>query len=201
MRRLESTAAACMLALASMLSGCGGTGPREQFYVLGLDGSVPTRALAAPASTAAPSTIFVGPVTVPESVDRSQMVLRTSANQVEIADFHRWAEPLKSAIPRVIAETLTRELGNVRVMSARQASGAPADQRVAVEIQRFDSSLDQGAAIEALWTVTPAKGAAKTGRSSVQEPNASRDAAGVAAAHSRALDRIGRDIAAVLRAP
>jgi len=186
--------------LGTVLGGCGGgAAVRESFYTL----SAPAPGVSASASTAATSnvSIFVGPVSVPESVDRSQMVLRTGANEVEVSEKYRWAEPLKSAVPRVIAETLTRELGTQRVLTSRSAAALAVDYRVAIEVQRFDSSLTEGATIDALWTITPSAakgGSVRTGRTRVTEP-ASGDPATLAAAHSRALDRVGRDIAAALR--
>jgi uncharacterized protein len=176
-----------------LLAACG-SAPKESFYTLSGPQSPP------PSGAASSLSVFVGPVTVPESVDRTAMVLRTGPNRVDIDDTNRWAEPLKSAIPRVIAETLMRELGTARVMSSRAGSAGGADYRVAIEIQRFDSSIGEGATIDALWTVTPAKGgAARTGRTFAQEPATSGDLQAVAAAHSRALERIARDIAAALK--
>lgn len=166
---------------------------KENFYTL----SGPRAPM--PAAGAAPPSIFVGPVTVPEAVDRLPMVLRTAANQVEISDAHRWAEPLKAAIPRVLAETLMRELATPEVRFTRAGTSLDADFRVAVEVQRFESSLDQGATVDALWTVTPRQGKPRSGRSTVSEPAASSDPGGVAAAHSRALERVGRDIAAAIK--
>jgi hypothetical protein len=71
-------------------------------------------------------------------------------------------------------------------------------------VQRFDSSLDAGATLEAMWTVTPtganaSAGARKSGRTAVTEPLPTRDAAGIAAAHSRALARMASEIAAAIR--
>jgi uncharacterized lipoprotein YmbA len=184
-------------ALAVVAMGCVaacGTTTRESFYVL--EGP----AVPPPAATTATISVFVGPVIVPEAVDRTPMVIRTSPNQVDVEDFHRWAEPLKSAIPRVIADNLVRELGTARVGFTRAASLAPVDYRVAVEIQRFDSSLAEGAMIDASWTVTATKGGApRTGRTVAQEPAQPATHAGIAAAHSRALARVAKDIAAVLR--
>jgi uncharacterized protein len=189
----RSWAACCVLAL--LLPGCGSPPPRESFYTLS--------AAAAGAATTPQSTgpaLFVGPVSVPESVDRPQMVLRTGANEVEISEQYRWAEPLKSAIPRVIGDTLARELGTSRVLTSRSAAALPVDYRIAIEIQRFDSSLDEGATVDALWTITASQGGGRrTGRTRATEAVASHDPAALAAAHSRALDRVGRDIAAALR--
>lgn len=180
--------------LLVMLAGCIGSAPRENYYTLSAPPS------SAPVAGATSPSIYVGPVSVPESVDRTPWVLRTSANQVEISDTHRWAEPLKTAIPRVLAEVLSRELGTQRVLASRQASNLPVDYRVAIEVQRFESSLDQGALIDAVWTIAPgAGGTTRSGRTVAREPAATRDYAGLAAAHSRALERIARDIAAAIK--
>lgn len=179
-----------MLATACSL----GSGVKESFYMLsGPEG-------AAPADSPGVLAIYVGPVAVPESVDRSAMVLQSSANQVDLSDEHRWAEPLKTAIPRVIAENLMRLLNTPRVMSSRVGPFTDADYRVALDVQRFESSLSQGATIEMLWTVTGKRTKAPiTGRSSVREPAASPTPEGLAAAHSRALARVAADIAAALK--
>ena len=179
------------VSIALLLAACGGA-PKDNYYTL---------TAATPPASSAPNaaSIFVGPVIVPESVDRAPMVLRIGPNQADVRDDHRWAEPLKHAIPRVVSENLMRELNTTRVSWSRLGAGQPVDYRVAIDVQRFDSSLDQGAAIDAAWTVTPAKGAARSGRSSIAEPAASKDPAGVAAAHSRALERLAKEIAAALK--
>jgi len=183
------------IAAALSIAACAGTpAPREQFFTLARPA-----AGAAPPASATPS-VFVGPVSIPASVDRTQMVLATGSHQVDISDDYRWAEPLRDAIPRVVAEDLSQGLGTSRVLSSRMAAGAAFDFRVSIEVQRFDSSLADGATIDALWTVTPAAGSARSGRTLAHEALASHDAAALAAAHSRALERIARDIADAIRA-
>jgi uncharacterized lipoprotein YmbA len=184
-----------LLVFSVLLAACvGAPAPKEQYFTL----SSPSPGVAAPASDS-PS-IYVGPVTVPEAVDRPSMVLRTSPNQVDVSDDYRWAEPLRNAIPRVIGEVLEQELGTSRVLTSRAASATPVDVRVAIEVQRFDSSLTDGATIDAVWSVkNVANGKSRNGRSVVHEAAASHDPAGIAAAASRALERIGREIAQVVR--
>ena len=177
--------------LAALAAACG-SAPKLNYYTL----TTPP----ASKNAGSPLSVFVGPVTVPEGVDRPQMVLRSGPNEVAIDEFHRWAEPLKSAIPHVLADSLMRELGTQRVMTTRQSSSLAFDYRVAVDVQRFDSSLDEGAAIDALWTIRSAKGGEpRTGRTVARESAPSRDPQGVAAAHSRALESLARDIAAAIR--
>lgn len=179
------------LLLAAVLAGCGGA-PKDNYFML--------TAPPAPGTSAANAvSLFVGPVLVPEGVDRAPMVVRVGPNQVDVRDDQRWAEPLKHAIPRVISENLMRELNTTRVSWSRLGSGQPVDYKVAVDVQRFDSSFEQGAAIDAAWTITPAKGAARSGRSSIQEAAPTKDPSGVAAAHSRALERLAKEIAAALK--
>ncbi|MBS1138077.1 MAG: hypothetical protein H6R11_2031, partial [Proteobacteria bacterium] len=108
-------AALCVAAAA----GCGST-PKAHFYTLS---AVPAAAGATAPSATAGYGVAVGPITVPEAVDRPQIVVRLSPSQVEISELHRWAAPLKSEIPRVIAEHLTRLLDTARVWAYPGAAG------------------------------------------------------------------------------
>jgi uncharacterized lipoprotein YmbA len=176
------------------LAGCGSP-PKINFYTL------EARPAGAPAAAPSPLSVVVGPVTVPEEVDRPQMVLRTGPNQVEIADLHRWAEPLKTAIPRVLADALSRELGTARVTTSRQSAALAFDYRVALDVRHFDSSFAEGASLDVLWTLRAAKaGEPRIGRSVVRESALAGDAQAVAAAHGRAIEQVAREIAAAIRA-
>ena len=179
------------MTLAVHLAGCGAP-PKESFYTL---------ASAPPVEARTETSVHVALAALPEAVDRTPVVIRTSPNQVDIDDFHRWAEPLKYAIPRVVAANLARELGGARVSSGR-ASGTTPDYRVALEITRFESSFSEGATLEAAWTVAGKAGAPVTGRTLARVPTGSADYAGVAAAHSRALEQLAREVAgAISRRP
>ena len=48
----------------------------------------------------------VGPITIPASVDRPQIVVAMSPNQVRLDEFNRWVSPLQNNIGRVVAENL-----------------------------------------------------------------------------------------------
>ena len=181
--------------LAVAVAGCSSS-PRVTFYTLAPAAQAGTVA----AVTALPS-ISVGPVTLPEVVDRPQLVVRVAANRVEILETHRWAEPLKSEIPRLVAENLQRLLGSDRVSSYLQHAGHDADYRLLVDIQRFESSPGEAVTVEAVWSLRRAAGGdPKTGRSLVREPV---DAVGydpLVAAYGRALLAVSRDLAVAIRA-
>jgi len=180
------------LAAALLACACGGPEPRIDFYSL-----TPTAAAAAnaPASSLA---IHIGPVTVPDAVDRPQMVVRLDDNRVDIDDQHRWVEPLKNAIPRLLADALSRDLNTPNVLTSRQSSTLDIDYRVAVDVQHFDSSAGE-VSEDVLWTIRSRKSQApRIGRTTVRE-SAGGGAAGIAAAHSRALGRVAHDIAEAIR--
>lgn len=183
-----------LLVLVVLAAGCG-TSPAARFYTLS---ATPA---SAPAAPAADVSVVVGPVTVPVAVDRPQIVVAVNTNQVLLDEFNRWASPLGSTIARVVAENLTTLLGTPRVgLSAQALSAAGVDFRAAIEVQRFESALGEAATLDAVWTVSrDADGRARTGRTLAREavPDKSYDA--LAAAHSRALARLSRDIADAVR--
>lgn len=184
---------AAALLVATALAGCGSS-PKSAFYTLS-SGAAPQQE-----PGAAPFSVAIGAVTVPDMVDRPQLVTRAAANQVTINEFARWAEPLKSEIPRVIADNLTQLLNGARVTTYPQSGNTETDYRVAIEVRRFDSALGDAAMVEVLWTVRPPKnGAPKAGRSVVREPVQGKDYDALVAAHGRALAAVSADIANAIR--
>jgi uncharacterized protein len=180
----------------SSLTGCASS-PNESFYTL--SAGVPVNGTT-PASGESAYSIAVGPITLPEVVDRPQIVLRASPNEVIIVELHRWAEPLRSEIPRIIADNLTADLNVKRVAAYPQSAGDNADYRVLVDIQRFDSTMGESVTIDALWTVKRVSdGALRTGRSMARESTGGGTYEAVVAAHSRALAKISHEIAEAIR--
>lgn len=175
---------------------CGGcvSSPQSSFYTLS--------AAVAPAREDAKASysVALGAISLPEAVDRPQIVTRAGANQVSIDDFERWAGPLKDEIARVIANNLTRLLDGASVFTYPQSAMIEANYRVLIDVQRFDSALGEAANVEVLWQVRPGKGEVKTGRSVVREAVQGAGYEALAGAHSRALAAVSRDIAGAILA-
>jgi uncharacterized protein len=194
--RPQHVGLAIVMCAISALPGCGSS-PKESYYTLSADAPVNG---ALPASGESAYTIAVGAITLPEVVDRPQFVLRASPNEVTIIELHRWAGPLKSEIPRIIADNLAADLNVKRVAAYPQSAGENADYRVLVDIQRFDSTLGESVTIDALWTVKRVSdGILRTGRSTARESSSGGTYEAVVAAHSRALATISREIAEAVR--
>lgn len=181
-----------VVCFGTALAGCSRS-PRVSFYTLG---SAAKTATVSPLKSA-PS-VSVANITLTDMVDRPQLVERVNGSRVEILETHRWAEPLKNGISRLLAESLAGQLGTDRVTVYPNNAGEQ-DYRVAVDIQRFEFKGDS-VYVDAVWSIRrTSTGSPKSGRSQVQE---SRDGEGYEAligAYNRAIARISNDIAETIR--
>ena len=190
MRRIVALAVPC--ALVILAAGCAST-PASRFYTLS--------AATTPAATSSDLSVAVGPVSVPAVVDRPQIVVSTGPNQVTLDEFNRWASPLQNNISRVVAENLIAMLGTPRVTLFPQTLSADADYRAIIEVQGFESAPGEAATLDAVWTVSrPKDGKSRTGHTTVREPTPEKGYDALAAAHSRAVARLSRDIADAVQA-
>ena len=189
-----------ILAMAAVLCGCVvGSSTKTSFYALSAE-PAQVRDAAAPVAGADVTSVAVWQVAIPEIADRRHMVVRSSANRVEVSEQHQWAEPLKLGIARVLARDLEARLGPGYIVSAGQpVAGAP-QLRVFVDFRRFEAVAGEGVTVEALWSVRPSRGEPRAGRSLAAEQAAAGDYAGIAAAYSRALARVAQDMAASVTA-
>lgn len=183
---------AATMAVLVVLGGCAAS-PTSKFYTLS-PSQPPTQVAAA-----RPLSIAIDAISVPDLVDRPQFVLKINADEVRIDEFSRWAEPLKSQIPRVLAADLAQSFPGALVSTYPQRSDEAA-YRVSVDVQTFESTPGDAVTVAALWSVrTPRKGATVSGRTVVHEPASGSGYEGLVDAHSRALATVSRDIAAAIR--
>jgi uncharacterized lipoprotein YmbA len=185
-----------LLSVITGFAGCGGS-PPIQYYTLSAEAS-PDSNLAGKNERH----ITIGPVTLPDVIERPQLVLRATPNRVTLVEEHQWAEPLQSEIPLVIAENLTRLLGTKQVSVYPQSAGDQAQYRILIDVQQFESALGGRASIEAFWTIRKnfrGDPSVRSGHSSVEEPVGGSSYEALAAAHSRGLARVSRDIAEAIR--
>lgn len=181
-----------LVSVSVALAGCASS-PPPSFYALSATAEAP------PVAAAPTYGVSVGPVNVPETVDRPQLTLQVSANQVAIDEFHRWAEPLAGGIAQTVAANLRSLLGTSRIVAAPGPTGGQPQYRLALNVVRFESKPDESATLDVLWTIGRDGGAPiRSGRSEVVQPaGVGYDA--LVAAHSQALARVSEDIAKAIR--
>ncbi len=182
------------LVAITALVACSST-PQPVFYTLDNGAASVTQ------SGKTPSVVLTQ-TSLPELIDRPQLIVRTGNNQVRISEQHRWAEPLRREIPRVLANDLGQLLGSSRVVALPiDAQGFSADFRVSLDIQRLEASDKNGADIDLLWRIEDRQGKTITGRSTLREATTGEDYVALVAAQRRALSRVAVDIAERIRQP
>ncbi len=185
-------------ALSLALAGCVGSSRPSRFYTLaGAD------ARRASTTTAADMALAVGPVELPEYVDRRQIVTRAGSNELVVAEFDRWAGSVEDEITRSLVAVLADRLSsrNVAVSAWRSAGLVPASSsyRAAVTISRFDGVLGDSVVLRGRWALL-AEAGAHQGSLAVRETTVTEkvDGAGydaLVAAMGRALVRFGEEMA------
>ncbi|MGF6936393.1 putative lipoprotein YmbA [Paraburkholderia sp. UCT70] len=174
------------------LGGCGSS-PASNFYRLKPDATLITM------GTSVPLYVVVNPVTIPQLVDRQQIVVSLADNQVWPNEFQRWAEPLKGNIQRTIAGNLAVLLGSEQVSVYAADSGGVPIWRVRVDVMQFDSVPGATATIDALWTIwPPGKATPIAGHTLARVPAQGQAYDALVAAHDHALGLVSRDIAAAI---
>jgi len=181
-----------------LLGGCAGGTP-SRFYVL--------TPLAAGKPTHAPDglAIGVGPVVVPQYLDRPQVVTRSSDNRLDVSDNDQWGGRLSDNVTRVLAENLSGLLDTDRVSIYPWTDASALTDQISVDITQFERDPSGAVTLTAFWSISDAQSGKVlfNGRSNIQKPvgatSAGADAyAAIAAAMSEALASLSQEIAAAI---
>lgn len=191
---IPSFAPACALALAALLAACAGDSP-TRFYTLS---GLPETVIGETVTQAGDElTVGVDRVVLPGYLQRPQIVTRTGANRMMLAEFDIWIEPLEPMVTRRLAENLSILLASDRVLILPSPTPASFDYQVHVEVLQFDADANGPVVLDALWTITGERSEAlRQARAGITEPVAGPHGyTEVAAAMSRSLERLSREIA------
>jgi uncharacterized lipoprotein YmbA len=100
----------------------------------------------------------IGPITIPDSLKRSQVATRQHGNQYEFDEFNRWAGVLEKDITAVVGDNLGVLLGVEKIGFFPWMHYFTPSYRVVIDFQRLDGSLDGEAVLGARWAVADAEG-------------------------------------------
>lgn len=116
----------------------------------------------------------IGPLTIPDSLQRSQIVTRHYENQFQFDEYNRWAGVLEKDLLSAIGDNLSVLLAVENVGFFPWMSYFTPTCSVAIDIQRFDGALNGQAALEAKWRIIDPKSSIvlQSGRSVLRRPSA-----------------------------
>ena len=182
-----------LLVLALLMSGCARTSPVTYYQLSAID----TDRSAVAAGAIGDSVIGIGPVRLPELLDRPQIVIRTGSNRLQLADDRRWAESLAENISRVLRENLAARLATERILYYPWSQAAAVDYQIVIEILRFEGEGYGVAHLEAIWSIQGRKGIIllPPKRVKYQVTSATPDFEGLVQALSETLSQLCGEIA------
>ncbi|HWE26135.1 MAG TPA: PqiC family protein [Myxococcales bacterium] len=186
---------ACAMTVA--LTGCLGSSRAARFYTL-----APLQVSDGPSSTARDTTLAIGPIEIPDSIDRQQIVTRTGANELVVAEFDRWGSPLDTQIASSLVATLGDRLSSQQIAVAPWRSAilsGGTTYRAAVSISRFDGVPGQSVVLQGRWELIAQSGAKQKSlgvrEATVTEKIDGKEYDALVAAMQRALVRFGQQMA------
>lgn len=178
------------LLLLMITAGCTWTAgsPPAHYYIL------PTQPEPAAASPGIHGNIGVEPVKLPRYLDRPQIVTVASQGEVQLAEFHRWAEPLRDGFARLLMEGLNARFPEGQVLSL-PARHVPIDWTLTVKVVQFHVH-DGHCLLQAKWRWRQGQKTSATRRAEIRIPVAdAKNFQAIVPAMAQAVDYLADKIA------
>ena len=181
-----------LFALAFLLTACGSTPPVHHYL---LEAQAPT---ATALSTDLPR-LGMGEITLPDYLNRPQITRRGTGGRLILSDSERWGEPLEDGFRRILAENLTRLLGDSKVALRPLPSGEEGVYRLTVDVNQFEAGPDQQVTLTAHWSLKLPNRPPLLRHSRWQIPIQGSDTTATQAAMNEALRRFALEISETLQ--
>ncbi len=173
--------------------GCANTPPTHFYLLRAQPPSGETRGQ----GTGVIPSLGIGPISIPKYLDRPQIVTQASRHELDLAEYHQWAEPLKERILQVLAENLSTSLTiNEVILFPWKRSRTP-DYHVTVRVVQFDGAKSKEVTLKGQWALF------KNGESQallhrsvyLAEPWTNSEYEGLVEAMSRVLGALSQEVA------
>ncbi len=188
-----------ILAIAVIFLGGCARSQTPRFYTLSpmpSDEEISTRS-----NPAQKTVIGIGPLKLADYLDQSNLVTRTSDNQVVKAEYDRWAGSFKDDFVNVLAENIGSLVPASEIYLYPWRGSVPVGDQVVLEVVRCDGRLGDAAVLVARWSIFagPEKKLLKMNRFDWREPVTGPDYAALVAAQSRAVAKLSQEIAGAIK--
>ena len=186
-----------IVALTLLLNGCARDSKPVQFYMLNADSGV-AGTTRVPAAAQGP-VIGLGPIRIPEYLNRPQMIVAITDNQYRLSEDHRWAERLDQNISLALFKALPSQLGTDRIVRYPWSQRQVVDYQVGIDILEFNVDASGQSRLMAQWFIKRKDKPAIVKRSVYQFPASTTDHAVMVKAQSQCLTKLGQEISETLR--
>lgn len=140
----------------------------------------------------------LGPLRIPDYLERNRIVVRGNNSEMLIDDFSRWAEPLQEAIYRLLAANVDGHLEGLMAVSFPYNSMIDIDYQLLGSVDRFESDTTGDTVLLIHWGIIDADGDSvvlpRRARYQAQATDAS-DYGSIATAMRIVLEQFSRDVA------
>ena len=187
-----------LLALNGCLGGPGKT-PPTKYYIL--NSSSIAENDAASVAILKDATVGVGPIKLSQVLDRPQIIMRTSKNEIRIADLERWAGPLHEIVANVMVDNLSALLPGAEILKFPWQVTIPITYQVTIDITGFDGMPGGDANLRARWGILGENGkkVLANKQSMLNEPIQENTIAEMVSAQSRLLLKFSHEIAVEIK--
>jgi uncharacterized lipoprotein YmbA len=174
-----------------LLSAC--ASHPDHFYVLS------TQPAGAGETRTSPVALAALKVTLPSVVDRPEMVLNTSANDVIVQEHERWAASLSDLVTQTLARDLERRRSDLLVADPSVTHSSGSVLKINVDVVQLTVHKGRQASIEAHWRILdPRTDKESVGSDVLTAPLGQNDYAAVAQALSQCLGQLADRLVAAL---
>jgi uncharacterized protein len=191
------------LAAMAIACGCSVLAPqtdRSRYFVLSPSAGSDSISQSREPRATRPLMIGLGPITIPNYLNRPEVVTRLSDTEFAVSDTDRWGEPLEANLSRVLSQDLTTDLPGLQVTPFPWSRRAQLDYRISVDFRHLERTADGNAEVEAQWTVRTSveNKLVDSGTTTISLP-AGNDPRSASASLSQGIARVSLEIAQALQ--
>jgi uncharacterized lipoprotein YmbA len=141
--------------------------------------------------------IGIGPITIPDTLKRAQIVTRDEQNIYRFDEFNRWAGVMEKDIAYVMGDNLGDLLGVEKIAFFPWMHHFSPTHRIIIDIIQFDGELTGEAILSVRWSIADAEGKTSLagGKSVYRQPVEGGNFTGLVKAESQLLAELCKDLA------
>jgi len=143
--------------------------------------------------------IGLGPIRLPEYLDRFQMVVAVSENKYKLIDGHRWAEKLDQNISLALFKTLPGQLGTDKMIRYPWPQRPGVDFQVKIDILELNIDQNGQSQLVAQWSIKSKDETILSKRSTFAAQASTTDIDKMVQAQSECLTKLGQEIVTNLK--